>query len=84
MMRHYFGRLSTPIGPSSRRATSSPSCARADTVVLLTVERSFWTLQSTKLKRSRAAGSVVTAPFVEAVPAASRRGADSAAIGARQ
>ena len=43
-----------------------PLMRGADTVILLTVERSFWTLPSTKIKQSEA-GSVVTAPFVEAV-----------------
>jgi hypothetical protein len=66
MLEHYFSRLIDAYWilqpPKDLIALMRP----ARTVVLMTVERSFWTLPSTTLKRSQA-GSVVTAPFVDAV-----------------
>ena len=66
MLRHYVGRMVDATWKGQPPSDLVPLMRGADTVILLTVERSFWTLPSTKIKQSEA-GSVVTAPFVEAV-----------------
>jgi hypothetical protein len=66
MMRHYFGRLVDAYWNRQPPSDLVALMGQAQTIVLLTVERSFWTLPSTKYDL-KSAGSVVTVPFVEAM-----------------